>query len=241
MDHPTSSTPLLPQNAFIHPPPGDSSFSRSPCPGLNALANHGIIPRDGRRISILQFVRAMRDVYNFSWVLAFVLALVGVLACGNGWSVNLHDLARHNIIEHDDSIAHDNSTLDAFYAPVQPDRSLIDQFLQLSPRPYLTLHDFVTARARRDTASSQPLSKVHARVAYGEAVLAFLVLSVQDKPKPGDVGERMVPKSFLEEWFWEEKFPHGWARPYRTIGFWQVYRESNKFRDMVITMRGLDG
>jgi hypothetical protein len=31
---------------------------RSPCPGLNSMANHGFLPRDGRNISIPVLVKA---------------------------------------------------------------------------------------------------------------------------------------------------------------------------------------
>lgn len=33
--------------------------ARSPCPGLNSLANHGFLPHDGRNISIIQICKAI--------------------------------------------------------------------------------------------------------------------------------------------------------------------------------------
>lgn len=30
----------------------DATVSRGPCPGLNALANHGILPRDGKNLDL---------------------------------------------------------------------------------------------------------------------------------------------------------------------------------------------
>jgi hypothetical protein len=39
-------------------PPLDSDI-RSPCPGLNSLANHGYLPRDGKNIHATDIVTAM--------------------------------------------------------------------------------------------------------------------------------------------------------------------------------------
>ena len=42
---------------FIAPGPDDA---RGPCPGLNALANHGYLPRNGRA-NVVQFIQATTD------------------------------------------------------------------------------------------------------------------------------------------------------------------------------------
>jgi hypothetical protein len=39
-------------------PPSDSDI-RGPCPGLNSLANHGFLPRDGKNIHVTDIVAAM--------------------------------------------------------------------------------------------------------------------------------------------------------------------------------------
>ncbi|KAG6908128.1 hypothetical protein DXG01_006097 [Tephrocybe rancida] len=64
---------------FIPPTPG---YSRSPCPALNALANHGYIPRNGTRIPFWTLLTAVRHVYNLSLPLSLVLTTVGFLTCG---------------------------------------------------------------------------------------------------------------------------------------------------------------
>jgi len=227
-----SSIPLLPRHEYTRPRPKDS---RSPCPALNALANHGYLPRDGRNVSVIQLVQAIRDVYHFSWLLALMLAAVGVIACGNGWTVNLHDLAKHNIIEHDGSMVHRDSPSETPFASVAVDRSLLYGMLRISPLPTLSLEDFAAVRALRDATLRRPLSKIHARIAYSEAILAFLVLSTQDQQRRTNqnVDDKVVPKSFLEDWLGEEKLPNGWMRPLRAIGILEVSRETSKFRDMV--------
>lgn len=71
-------------HAWQAPGEGDQ---RGPCPGLNALANHGYIPRDGV-VSLLGAVGAMNDVYGISLELATLLAVMGVVWTGNPVSLD---------------------------------------------------------------------------------------------------------------------------------------------------------
>ncbi|KAF2488936.1 Cloroperoxidase [Lophium mytilinum] len=84
------------------PQPGDL---RGPCPGLNALANHALIPRNGRNLSIPLLVDTLGSIFNLSPELARIVSLGGVaLGPGNG-TFSLLDLNKHNGIEHDGSLS----------------------------------------------------------------------------------------------------------------------------------------
>src|ERR1700748_355221 len=48
---------------FVPPNEGDS---RSACPMLNAMANHGILPHDGKNISFIELNHTIRSTYNFA-------------------------------------------------------------------------------------------------------------------------------------------------------------------------------
>ena len=50
MGNSRSSTVFGDESQYVYQPPGPTD-SRSPCPALNALANHGYLPRDGKNIS----------------------------------------------------------------------------------------------------------------------------------------------------------------------------------------------
>ncbi|GAW04577.1 oxidase-like protein [Lentinula edodes] len=63
------------QHAFIPPGPGDF---RGPCPGLNAMANHGYIPRNGIA-TIDQFVDGTYTVFGMGRDLALILATYGTV------------------------------------------------------------------------------------------------------------------------------------------------------------------
>ena len=67
--------------------PGPNDL-RGPCPGLNAFANHGFIPKNGYA-TIGQFVEATERVVGMSADLAGFLALYGAVidGSGTGWSI----------------------------------------------------------------------------------------------------------------------------------------------------------
>ncbi|KJA22612.1 hypothetical protein HYPSUDRAFT_642555 [Hypholoma sublateritium FD-334 SS-4] len=71
----------IPQTHAYHRPPAGSA-SRSPCPGLNTLANHGYIPRSGSDLSFFELFRAIAFVYNLSYPLALLLTTGGFATCG---------------------------------------------------------------------------------------------------------------------------------------------------------------
>ncbi|KAG6901458.1 hypothetical protein C0995_011614 [Termitomyces sp. Mi166 len=74
-----SNSPLYDSFSFAPPMP---DFSRSPCPALNTLANHGYIPRNGTNIPFWTLFTAIRHVYNLSFPLAMLLTTVGYFTCG---------------------------------------------------------------------------------------------------------------------------------------------------------------
>lgn len=91
---------------FRPPLPGDS---RSPCPGLNALANHGWLHRSGKNIDLPAFQSAIAGAYKYeptSMDGFFELALnFNLSTTGNQSTFNLFDLARHDEIEFDGSLS----------------------------------------------------------------------------------------------------------------------------------------
>jgi hypothetical protein len=61
---------------------------RGPCPGLNAFANHGFLPKNGFA-TIQQFVDATENVVGMSADLFVFLAVFGAVidGSGTGWSI----------------------------------------------------------------------------------------------------------------------------------------------------------
>ncbi|KAJ7156153.1 hypothetical protein C8R46DRAFT_1294635 [Mycena filopes] len=223
----TSTSAPRDDHTFIPATPSDR---RSPCPALNALANHGYLPRRGTQISFTHLLRATQHVYNLSLPLALLLTLVGFLTCAKfnfsftrpecrgwnwrptlSWTLDLADLSARGPTK----IAHDGSLVHASGAPSNaPDPALLAAFLAAaahSPSTEtggLTLPDLAALHAAN--TRDLKLSAFHEQVALGECGLGWLVMR---NPSTG-----AVPLETLEAWFGEERLPEGWwarrvARP----------------------------
>lgn len=160
--------------------------SRSPCPALNTLANHGYLyvystlfslrnsliymiwifsPRTGRHIRPYQFIQALQEGYNVSYSLAAVLTWGSFILLQQWRKVSLQDLARHGCVEHDASLAHADAIEDTEYAPTLVDESYLRLLLSDSKDGIgLTAEDIAKARVRREGAYAQPLDGVHAEI-----------------------------------------------------------------------------
>ncbi|RDB17095.1 putative sterigmatocystin biosynthesis peroxidase stcC [Hypsizygus marmoreus] len=100
---------------YIAPKEGDSRCS---CPALNAMANHGILPRDGRDISFKELNRTIRATYNFAPTFCFFVPNFAANMLKKKYSkdhFDLADLDLHNGIEHDASLVR----RDVYFEPNQ--------------------------------------------------------------------------------------------------------------------------
>lgn len=103
-------------------PPGSGDV-RSPCPGLNALANHNFIPHNGRGNTIPVLLKGLAQGLNMGPDFTVAVGGAGLLASPNplGGSFDLDDLNQHNFpIEHDASMSRQDAALgndQPFYAP----------------------------------------------------------------------------------------------------------------------------
>ncbi|KAL6849199.1 hypothetical protein ACO1O0_008729 [Amphichorda felina] len=70
----------------FQPPDLDGGDQRGPCPGLNALANHGYLPRHGV-VGFLEVIGAITTVFGMGVDLATVLAIMGTVGVGNPLSL----------------------------------------------------------------------------------------------------------------------------------------------------------
>ncbi|KAI1427669.1 Chloroperoxidase [Xylaria sp. FL1777] len=68
-------------------PDFENGDQRGPCPGLNALANHGYIPHDGV-VSLLDAIEQANTVFGMSIDLVAILAVVATVYVGTPLSLN---------------------------------------------------------------------------------------------------------------------------------------------------------
>jgi Peroxidase, family 2 len=138
-------------------PPKDGD-SRSACPMLNAMANHGILPHDGKNISFKKLNTAVRHTFNFAPSFCFFVPKFSADFLNRSYwsgSFDLAELSLHNAIEHDASL----TRLDAALVPDQgkPDLKLVDDLLKEATAkmpdgsPLLTIPDLSRALSKRRT------------------------------------------------------------------------------------------
>ncbi|KAJ7907190.1 Cloroperoxidase [Mycena leptocephala] len=184
---------------------------RSPCPGLNTLANHGYLPRSGKNITIPMMLKGAGDGFNVKAdALLVTIAKFGLLASNDPTTLNLDDLKLHNMIEHDASIS-------------RQDFALGDN-LNFNETVFTTLANANQGVDYYNTTSAGQV--MHARLADSLAnnpnitnspksiglrgVESALYLSVMGDPLTG-----IAPKKFVDIFFREERMPvaEGWKRP----------------------------
>lgn len=115
--------------AYVAPTDGDS---RSACPMLNALANHGILPHDGKNISFKDCDARVRQTFNFAPSFCFMAPKFAADFLDKSYwkdTFDLSDLNMHNdkAIEHDASLTRQDAAL----VPDQgkPDQDLVRDLL----------------------------------------------------------------------------------------------------------------
>ncbi|KAJ3888866.1 Peroxidase, family 2-domain-containing protein [Lentinula edodes] len=193
---------------WIAPAEGDL---RSPCPGMNTLANHGFISRDGKNITIPMVLKAADVVYNNPADPVMSLALkLALLTTDAPDSFTLDDLKLHGTIEHDASISrvdyalgdnlHFNSTVFSTLSESNPG---FDVYNTTSVGQVLEER---LALAKKENA--ELVNTVKER--QSQLLEASLFLSAMGDPRTG-----VAPKRFVQIFFREERLPlaEGWKRP----------------------------
>ncbi|KAJ7190104.1 Chloroperoxidase [Mycena pura] len=197
---------------FIPPKEGDK---RSPCPALNALANHGILPRDGRNIKFADLNQHVRDTFNFAPTFPTFTALFVARYLNKDYNKDTCDLAEIGL--HNKGIEHD--------------ASLLRQDVKFDPdqgAPYLPFIDELLASASGKDADGNPLLTVAdlsrysaKRRAEARATNPDFVLDMQHKMFGSSnnsglltiFGGRVADLKLILR---EERFPDGWESRVRS-------------------------
>ncbi|KAB5539337.1 Peroxidase, family 2-domain-containing protein [Coniochaeta sp. 2T2.1] len=199
-------------HAWIPPLPGQS---RSPCPGLNAMANHGFLPRSGKNIDIDDIRYGVSSAYNYdSHALdgAFQMAVdFKLTTTGNASTFNLADLAAHDKVEFDGSLSRndhffgdDNSFNPFIWATTAKRLGLYD--IQRSEKDkYVTVEVAAKARAARvaDAKRANPRFNVSANQQGGSpGTTGLYLLTLWDEKADA------APKSWVKAFFEQERIPY---------------------------------
>ncbi|KAJ7705606.1 Cloroperoxidase [Mycena rosella] len=191
-----------------------STDVRSPCPGLNTLANHGYLPRNGRNISVPMIMDAALDGFNVGSDSIIQAAKFGLLSGNAFTTMDLDALQLHNLIEHDASISrgdfasgdnlHFNETLFSTLADANPG---VDYYNATSAGQVQQERLAISLATNPNITNTLKEFLLRCRE-------SALYLSVMGDPLTG-----VAPKKFVQIFFREERMPiaEGWTRPNVTI------------------------
>ncbi|EME47288.1 hypothetical protein DOTSEDRAFT_69279 [Dothistroma septosporum NZE10] len=140
---------------YVPPKEGDS---RSACPMLNAMANHGILPHDGKNITFKDLNQKVRETFNFASSFCFFVPNFSARFLNKSYSTDrfdLEDLSMHSdkAIEHDASLTRQDAALVKDQS--KPDLKLVDDLLKEATgttpdgHPFMTKADLSRALSRR--------------------------------------------------------------------------------------------
>ncbi|KAF8742189.1 Peroxidase, family 2, partial [Rhizoctonia solani] len=196
-------------------PPGPDD-ARSPCPAINALANHGVLPRNGKGITWQancwkELGEAVGATYNLSPTLCIQVPWLTAkfLFAGRDWEgkMTLDDLNAHGAIEHDASY----TRADIKWQPNQgvPDVDIIRGLYEtagfdmdkLKPTDTFKLEHFskylAYRRAHSKVFNNQYIMNRNGKTfGCANSAIAFDVFG-------GNAAD-------LKTWFIEERMPDGW-------------------------------
>ncbi|KAL8751649.1 MAG: hypothetical protein Q9199_006272 [Rusavskia elegans] len=172
--------------------------NRSPCPGLNALANQGFLPRDGKDITPAQVEHALMTALHMDKLAARSLTRALPPLCRPDGTFDLIDLRRHNVIEHDSSFTRldfhqgDNYTF-------QP--AMLQAMIDDADGGPVTLRSLAKTFIRRNKESRATGAP---RLPVGLwFIRLFQAVGVMNIAQTGGV----LTKELLEAVFAEERFP----------------------------------
>ncbi|KAF7350811.1 hypothetical protein MSAN_01642700 [Mycena sanguinolenta] len=188
---------------------------RSPCPGLNTLANHGYLPRTGKNISIPMILQAAMDGFDVGPGAIIQAAKFGLLSGDAPTTMDLDALKLHNLIEHDASISrndlavtgdnlHFNETIFTTLANANPG---VDYYNATSAA-HVQDERLAISLATNPHVTNTP-KEVEVRTRE-----SGLCLSVMGDPLTG-----VAPRQFVQIFFQEERLSiaEGWKRSTPTI------------------------
>ncbi|KAF9030306.1 Cloroperoxidase [Hymenopellis radicata] len=190
---------------YVPPKEGDS---RGSCPALNALANHGVLPHDGKNIPFTMLTDTVRTSYNFAPTFCKFVPMYCANLLGKKYStdtVDIADLDLHNGIEHDASLlrqdVYHNKDQGSPHLPFV--KALLSSASGKAPDGSVTLTPYDVARfaakRRMDAQKENPefsLAFVHKMFGSSNASTLLTIL-----------GGRVED---LEPFLVEERLPEGW-------------------------------
>ncbi|KAG0702213.1 Chloroperoxidase [Suillus ampliporus] len=187
--------------------PPQETDSRCACPGLNTLANHGIISRTGRGISFVELNNRTRETYNFSPSFCYTshYAARMLKRSYSKDTFDLEEVSLHNGIEHDASLLRPDSA----FEPNQSTKDVpsIEELLAAATGKDKDGNDVITAK---DISKMLGKRRAVSRAVNKEFSLSFLhkIFGSTDTSTLITVFGGRVDD--LRSFLLDERIPDGW-------------------------------
>ncbi|TKA81678.1 hypothetical protein B0A55_01340 [Friedmanniomyces simplex] len=191
-------------------PPGTGDV-RSPCPGLNTLANHGFIHHDGKNMTIPHLITGLAAGLNMGADFTIAIGGAGLLSSPNplGGAFDLNDLDMHNFpIEHDASLSRQDAYFGDDYDFYSPNWNQVLAFYKGKTQTDISTASHAKYARVNDSMARNPTFTYGLRefvLSYGETAL---YLQTMGSPSANGVANVNYVRSLFEE----ERLPYdlGW-------------------------------
>ncbi|KAG7401955.1 hypothetical protein PHYBOEH_008476 [Phytophthora boehmeriae] len=177
-------------------------FRRSPCPGLNALANHGHIPRSGKNVTHEALGAALMSVFNFD------ANMTQTLLDQVPSTFSLDIISRHNVLEHDASLAHN----DEYFGgdPINVNETMLDDLLGRS-LDGKTLGVTEVGEVRRDRLAECRANNPECVFGANQTTFSYLEAAIFIVGFGGNVNESVSVEA-VHTFVWDERIPDDYVK-----------------------------
>ncbi|KAF4037850.1 Peroxidase family 2 protein [Phytophthora infestans] len=184
-------------------------FRRSPCPGLNALANHGHIPRSGKNITHEDLRAALMSVFNFD------SGLTQVLLNQLPATFSLDIISRHNVLEHDASLVHN----DEYFGgdPININETMVENLLGRS-LDGKSLGITEVGETRRDRLAECRANNPECVFGSNQTTFSYLEAAVFIVGCGGNVNESVTVEA-AHSFVWDERIPDNYVASAVPVSF----------------------
>lgn len=193
-------------------------------------------------------IRGLKACYGLTSVLATFLTVVGFLMLSRLRPLDLFEIGKHNRIEHDASLVHEDTPPGEKYAPTKIHskwvHALVGDLIPATPlelsrddQILIDATDVARMRVRREKLSA-PLDGVHAEIARGEM---GIILGVWEKSWTSSHLSKAkgIPLPWLLDWLEKETLPEGWTPDHKT-GLLETVGRSKRIREAMAQMKASD-
>ncbi|KAF5339486.1 hypothetical protein D9758_015317 [Tetrapyrgos nigripes] len=188
--------------------------SRGPCPGLNTLANHGFLPRNGKNITVDMVMDAIHDGFNFDkgTLILRVAAKLGLLTTDEIDNYMLEDLALHGTLEHDASLSRSDIFPDGSGDNLHFNETVFSTLANSNPGS--DVYNITSAAATLDQRLALDMIE-HPDLT--NTIKEFFVRAIESSfylSAMGDPIKGVAKKELVQIFFREERLPiaEGWVR-----------------------------